>query len=81
MAATIMKSYTITLADQPAQVGERELQTMVFLHNAVNDGWTVKRRRGAYIFQKKHRNRRDVESSKYLDTFINKHVVYRPSDI
>lgn len=77
-----MKSYTIALADdQHAQVSERELQTMVFLYNAVNDGWTVKRRRGVYVFQKKHRNRQEVESSRYLDTFIDKHVVYRPSDL
>jgi hypothetical protein len=29
-----------------------KLKKMVFLFNAINDGWTIKKQNGSYIFQK-----------------------------
>jgi len=43
---------------------------MVFLFNAVDDGWTVKKRHDTYLFMKKHENRKEVFTEGYLKTFL-----------
>jgi hypothetical protein len=74
-----MGSFTFTPTDQRIQMGDIDLQTMVFLFNAINDGWAVRKRHGRYIFTKKHKNHREASSNGYLDSFIGKHITYRPT--
>jgi len=43
---------------------------MRFIMNALEDGWTVKKRVDNFVFTKKHENRREVFEESYLENFI-----------
>ena len=45
-------------------------QKMVFLYNAINDGWSVKKQNQSYIFKKNHEGKREIYEESYLDTFV-----------
>ena len=45
-------------------------QKMVFLMNALEQGWTIKKKHEYYIFSKKHEGRREVFMDNYLEKFI-----------
>jgi len=47
-----------------------KLKKMVFLFNAINDGWTIKKQNGSYIFQKKHEGKKEIFLDSYLMSFI-----------
>ena len=47
-----------------------QFQKMIFIMNALDTGWSVKKSGDSYIFTKKHENRREVFMEKYLENFI-----------
>jgi hypothetical protein len=47
-----------------------KFQKMVFIMNALQDGWSVKKNKNSYIFYKKHENKKEVFDDEYLETFI-----------
>jgi len=51
-------------------VADKQLQKMIFVMNALNDGWSVKKSQDKYIFSKKHENKVEVFQEEYLATFI-----------
>jgi hypothetical protein len=48
----------------------KNIKKMAFLMNALEKGWSVKKRKEEYIFTKKHENRREVFREHYLETFV-----------
>lgn len=46
------------------------LKKMFFLFNALEDGWTIKKRNESYIFIKKHEGKREIFDDNYLSTFM-----------
>jgi hypothetical protein len=52
----------------------KSLQKMIFIHNALLDGWTVTMKNDKYIFTKKHEGRKEVFSDDYLRTFIERNL-------
>ena len=47
-----------------------KFQKMSFIVNAIDDGWTVKKKDASYVFTKEHHNKVKVFSDEYLDQFI-----------
>ena len=47
-----------------------QLQTLSFIYNAIESGWSVKKRDDKYIFSKKHEGKKEV----YLDTYLQKFI-------
>ncbi len=47
-------------------------QKMIFIMNALNDGWCVRKVNDSFIFVKKHENKREVFSDSYLEKFIKR---------
>jgi len=43
---------------------------MVFIMNALEKGWSVKKKEDEYIFTKKHEGKREIFRENYLETFI-----------
>jgi hypothetical protein len=43
---------------------------MIFIQNALDQGWTIKKSDESYIFIKKHENRREIFQENYLETFL-----------
>lgn len=46
------------------------VKKMVFVMNALEQGWTVKKRKNKFIFKKKHHGNKEVWKEDYLDNFI-----------
>jgi len=47
---------------------------MMFLFNAINDGWTVKKKNNSYIFKKKHENKKEIFEENYLHSFMRTNI-------
>jgi hypothetical protein len=52
------------------QMDRKQFQKMMFITNALDNGWTVKKRNDKYIFTKKHENQRKIFQETYLEEFI-----------
>lgn len=48
------------------------VQQMTFIYNALQDGWSVVKRKDNYIFVKKHEGKKEILSDDYLKKFIAK---------
>jgi len=47
-----------------------KFQKMLFLFNAINDGWSIKKRNDSYIFSKNHAGKKEILLDSYLLSFI-----------
>jgi len=47
-----------------------KFQKMTFLYNAINDGWSVKKKKNSYTFKKNHEGKKEVFEEDYLLTFM-----------
>lgn len=52
------------------EIGRKKFQKMMFLTNAIEQGWTVKKFNDTFVFKKKHENRTEYLEEKYLETFL-----------
>ena len=48
------------------------VKKMVFIMNALEQGWTVKKKNDTFVFRKKHEGRREIFKKDYLDNFIER---------
>jgi hypothetical protein len=51
-------------------ISKKEFYKMVFIMNALNDGWKIYKKEDEYIFTKKHEGKREIFKREYLETFI-----------
>jgi len=51
-----------------------KFQKMVFLYNALENGWSIKKRKGKYIFAKNHEGKKEVFDETYLSTFMKQNM-------
>lgn len=49
---------------------------MVFIMNALEGGWKVKKRDDAYVFTKHHEGRVEVFSESYLEDFVRDNMTF-----
>jgi hypothetical protein len=47
-----------------------KLHKMIFIFNALENGWTIKKKNKKYIFLKNHEKKREIFSEDYLTSFI-----------
>jgi len=47
-----------------------KIQKMGFIFNALEDGWTIKKKKDLYIFTKNHEGKKQVYLDAYLRRFI-----------
>jgi hypothetical protein len=59
----------IQLEDE-TRVDKLTFQKMLFIYNAINDGWSIKKTKDSYIFSKNHEGRKEIFSEDYLLTFM-----------
>lgn len=55
-------------------LSSKQVQVMAFLMNALEQGWTVKKKNNEYIFSKKHEGKREVFQENYLESFIQSNL-------
>ena len=46
------------------------LQKMIFLYNALEKGWSIKKKNNAYVFTKNHEGKKEVLLEDYLKRFM-----------
>lgn len=51
-------------------IDEEKLAKIVFIYNALENGWTINKSDDNYIFKKKHGEKKEVFEESYLKTFI-----------
>ena len=59
----------INLEDN-CKINTIQFQKMLLLFNALEEGWTVKRKNESYVFTKNHENRKEVLQDSYLLKFM-----------
>ena len=47
-----------------------KFQKMLLLFNAIEDGWTIKKRNNSYVFYKNHEGKKEVLDESYLQKFM-----------
>ena len=62
-------------SEVPSSLNPKQIQVMAFLANALEKGWTVKKRDSEYIFSKKHEGKREVFQENYLETFLKNNTM------
>ena len=51
-----------------------QFQIMMFLYNAIQDGWSVKKTNNSYVFRKKHEGKQEIFLDTYLSTFVKSNL-------
>ena len=64
-----MMNPTMTLEQDP-----RGIAKLIFISNALNDGWAVRKRGDKYVFRKRHNGDVSVFSKTFVEDFVRKHA-------
>ena len=51
-------------------VNSNKLHKMIFIFNALENGWTIKKKNKKYIYSKNHEGKKEIFSEDYLTSFI-----------
>jgi len=52
------------------EIDKIKFQKMVFLYNALENGWSIKKRNDSYIFTKNHEGKKEIFDESYLSIFM-----------
>lgn len=44
---------------------------MVFFYNALNKGWTIKKKQNSFVFRKQHEGKKEIFHEDYLSHFLS----------
>ena len=47
-----------------------KFQKMLFLFNAIEEGWSIKKKNNSYVFSKNHEGKKEVFDDNYLNQFM-----------
>ena len=66
------KNSVTTFIDLPQNIKIEKpiFQKMMFLANALEEGWSIRKSKDSYIFTKKHENKREIFQEDYLEKFV-----------
>ena len=56
------------------EIDKIKFQKMVFLYNALDNGWSIKKRNDSYIFTKNHEGKKEIFDEQYLSIFMKENV-------
>lgn len=60
--------------NQSLEIDKQKFQKMVFLFNALDNGWSIKKRKESYIFTKNHEGKKEVFDESYLAIFMKDNI-------
>ena len=64
----------VKLEDKQVDIDKIKFQKMVFLFNALDNGWSIKKRKDSYIFTKNHEGKKEVFDDAYLSIFMKENT-------
>jgi hypothetical protein len=56
------------------KIDDITLQKMVLIMNALNSGWSVKKKNESYIFHKNHKGEKEIYLDSYLNNFLEENL-------
>ena len=56
------------------EMNKIKFQKMVFLFNALDNGWSIKKRNDSYIFTKNHEGKKEIFDEYYLSIFMKENT-------
>ena len=56
--------------EKSLEIDKIKFQKMVFLFNALDNGWSIKKRKDSYIFTKNHEGKKEIFDETYLSIFM-----------
>jgi hypothetical protein len=74
MSLTISLDYLKDIENKNYKIDPMKFQKMLFIYNAIEDGWTLKKKNGCYIFSKKTNNKKEVIKDEYLAKFMKNNL-------
>jgi hypothetical protein len=54
----------------PFAVSQDRFKKMLFIYNALEEGWTIKKRDQSFVFTKKHEGKKEILSDDFLVSFM-----------
>ena len=57
--------------EQSIKMDYIKFRKIMFINNAIEQGWTVKKEKEAYIFSKKHEGKKEIYLDNYLKKFLH----------
>ena len=64
----------INIENKEIQVTNIKFQKMLLIYNALEEGWTVHKKKSAYIFCKKHEGKKEILQEDYLLRFMKTNI-------
>lgn len=64
----------VKIEDKQVEIDKIKFQKMVFLFNALDNGWSIKKRKDSYIFTKNHEGKKEIFDEKYLAMFMKENT-------
>ena len=55
-------------------VNASKLHKMIFIYNALENGWTIKKKNKKYIFSKNHEGKKEIFNESYLSVFMKENT-------
>jgi hypothetical protein len=62
------------LEKESFKINSIQFQKMIFLYNALDDGWSIKKLNDSYIFSKKHEGKKEILQEDYLLRFMKSNI-------
>ena len=50
--------------EKSLEIDKMKFQKMVFLYNALDNGWSIKKKQNSYIFKKNHEGKKEILNEK-----------------
>lgn len=63
-------SHSLDSQSLEIEIDKIKFQKMIFLYNALDGGWSIKKRGQSYIFTKNHEQKKEIFDEKYLSSFM-----------
>ena len=64
----------VKVEEKQMEIDKIKFQKMVFLYNALENGWSIKKRKDSYIFTKNHEGKKEVFDESYLSIFMKENA-------
>ena len=68
------KLMDIEIKIEDIEIDKIKFKKMVFLFNALENGWSIKKRKDSYIFTKNHEGKKEVFDESYLSIFMKENA-------